>query len=336
MSNKEETSKVKKTKELPSKSSKIPIKNDNKQTKPAQNNKENEENTGIKINNELSQKEREYLGILDNLTLKLKIIEQNTGNEESKLTAKNTEKQKRLELLTSSNQKLKQSLDLLTEKIGQIQANIEKEKKEKLEKYERQAKTKSKNKKNKKSQNSNENENVLSKEDQDIKSKQKLITILSNENDGLKKSINRYFELSTNNKLYVELKEKENKRKKLEKEIKNYEEIMTKHRTECAKTISKLEKELGALKNKLYLQNKEYHSKNKDYIYIQSKFSLEKKEDEAYYNEIKNKKNFLDMDKQLYLINQETRRAENIKNNLNKKKNLLKMLKMDYLINLSQ
>ena len=320
MSNKEETSKVKKTKELPSKSSKIPIKNDNKQTKPAQNNKENEENTGIKINNELSQKEREYLGILDNLTLKLKIIEQNTGNEENKLTAKNTEKQKRLELLTSSNQKLKQSLDLLTEKIGQIQANIEKEKKEKLEKYERQAKTKSKNKKNKKSQNSNENENVLSKEDQDIKSKQKLITILSNENDGLKKSINRYFELSTNNKLYVELKEKENKRKKLEKEIKNYEEIMTKHRTECAKTISKLEKELGALKNKLYLQNKEYHSKNKDYIYIQSKFSLEKKEDEAYYNEIKNKKNFLDMDKQLYLINQETRRAENIKNNLNKKK----------------
>ena len=118
----------------------------------------------------------------------------------------------------------------------------------------------------------------------------------------------------------MELKEKENKRKKLEKEIKNYEEIMTKHRTECAKTISKLEKELGALKNKLYLQNKEYHSKNKDYIYIQSKFSLEKKEDEAYYNEIKNKKNFLDMDKQLYLINQETRRVENIKNNLNKKK----------------
>ena len=54
----------------------------------------------------------------------------------------------------------------------------------------------------------------------------------------------------------MELKEKENKRKKLEKEIKNYEEIMTKHRTECAKTISKLEKELGALKNKLYLQNK--------------------------------------------------------------------------------
>ena len=135
MSNKEETSKVKKTKELPSKSSKIPIKNDNKQKMPTQNNKENEENTGIKINNELSQKEREYLGILDNLTLKLKIIEQNTGNEENKLTAKNTEKQKRLELLTSSNQKLKQSLDLLTEKIGQIQANIEKEKKEKLEKY---------------------------------------------------------------------------------------------------------------------------------------------------------------------------------------------------------
>ena len=39
-------------------------------------------------------------------------------------------------MLTSSNQKLKQSLDLLTEKIGQIQANIEKEKKEKLEEKE--------------------------------------------------------------------------------------------------------------------------------------------------------------------------------------------------------
>ena len=144
-------------------------------------------------------------------------------------------------MLTSSNQKIKQSLDLLTEKIGQIQANIEKEKKEKLEKLESQARSKSKDKKNNKNQNSKENN--LSKEDQDIKSKQKLINILSNENDGLKKSINRYFELSTNNKLYVELKEKENKRKQLEKEIKNYEEIMTKHRTECAKTISKLEKE---------------------------------------------------------------------------------------------
>ena len=95
---------------------------------------------------------------------------------------------------------------------------------------------------------------------------------------------------------------------------------MTKHRTECAKTISKLEKELGALKNKLYLQNKEYHSKNKDYIYIQSKFSLEKKEDEVHYNEIKNKKNFLDMDKQLYLVSPEVKKVENIKINLNKKK----------------
>ena len=95
---------------------------------------------------------------------------------------------------------------------------------------------------------------------------------------------------------------------------------MTKHRTECAKTISKLEKELGALKNKLYLQNKEYHSKNKDYIYIQSKFSLEKKEDEVHYNEIKNKKNFLDMDKQLYLVSPEIKKVENIKINLNKKK----------------
>ena len=318
MSNKEETSKAKKGKESSNKPSKNTAKNDNKQKKPEQNIKEKEENPGIKVTNELSQKEREYLGILDNLTLKLKIIEQNTGNEESKLTAKNTEKQKRLEMLTSSNQKIKQSLDLLTEKIGQIQANIEKEKKEKLEKLESQTRSKSKDKKNNKNQNTKENN--LSKEDQDIKSKQKLINILSNENDGLKKSINRYFELSTNNKLYVELREKENKRKKLEKEIKNYEEIMTKHRTECAKTISKLEKELGALKNKLYLQNKEYHSKNKDYIYIQSKFSLEKKEDEVHYNEIKNKKNFLDMDKQLYLVSPEVKKVENIKINLNKKK----------------
>ena len=140
MSNKEETSKAKKGKELANKSSKNTAKNDNKQKKPEQNIKEKEENPGIKITNELSQKEREYLGILDNLTLKLKIIEQNTGNEESKLTAKNTEKQKRLEMLTSSNQKIKQSLDLLTEKIGQIQANIEKEKKKKIRKIRKSSK----------------------------------------------------------------------------------------------------------------------------------------------------------------------------------------------------
>ena len=46
----------------------------------------------------------------------------------------------------------------------------------------------------------------FSKQDQDIKSKQKLINILSNENRSLKKHLDHYYELNTNNKIYKSLK----------------------------------------------------------------------------------------------------------------------------------
>ena len=80
-----------------------------------------------------------------------------------------------------------------------------------------------------------------------------------------------------------------------------------------------MEKELGTIKNKLYLQNKEYHVKNKEFFYIQSKFSLPKKEDEKYYKELKNKKNFLDLEKNAHLINPDSEKIEAMKVNLNKK-----------------
>ena len=166
------------------------------------------------------------------------------------------------------------------------------------------------------------NENEFSQQDQDIKSKQKLINILSNENRTLKKSIDYYYELNSTNKLYVELRQKEKNKKNLEKQIKKYEEILNKHNSECVNKMNKLEEELNKVKNKLNNQNKEYHSKNKDYIYLQSKFTLQKKEDEKYYNELKNKQNYLDMNKHPYLMSFDSERIENIKININKRKEL--------------
>ena len=302
MSNKEMTSKSKKNQESSKKNAKNKEKNPNKQKKQNQKSKEKEENPVISEKKELSEKEREYLDVLNNLTLKIKNIEQNTEIEESKLLSKNTEKENRLQKLTSSNQKIKQTLNILTEKMERIkknQNNVDKfgESEEKL----------------------TDNDNDLSKQDEDIKSKQKLINILSNENRSLKKSIDHYHELNTKNKLYGELKKKDNTKKKMEKEIKNYEEIMNKHNSECAQKIQQLEKEYEQIQNKLSLQNKEYHTKNKDYIYLQSKFSLQKKDDEKFYNEIKNKKNFLDMNKHPYLLNLDSKKMENMKINLTKK-----------------
>ena len=326
MSNKEETSKAKKNKEIANKKEKNTEKNETKQKKPIQKNKEKEENAATNETKEISQKEREYKDAIENLTQKIKNLEQNTENEENKLSAKNTEKQTRLQMLTSSNQKIKQTLEILTEKIEQMKKNIEnekaKEEQERLERLERLEKDKKNKKGNKKEKKENINQGPFAEQDQDIKEKQDLINNLSKENRELKKSIDHFYELSTHNKFYMELKQKENIQKKLEKEIKSYEEIITKHRKECTKTINKLEKELGNIKNKLYLQNKEYHTKNKDYFYIQSKFSLQKKEDEKYYQEIKNKKNYLDLEKNVYLLNPDTERIENIKINLTKKKEL--------------
>ena len=132
MSNKQETTKALKNKETSNKTSKnIEKKNNNKQKNKKFENKEKDENSALKIIkevNELSPKENEYIGILENLKFKLKNIEQNTENEENKLIIKNSEKEKRLQLLTNSNLKIKKTLNLLTEKIEQIKSKLGKNK----------------------------------------------------------------------------------------------------------------------------------------------------------------------------------------------------------------
>lgn len=320
MSNKEETTKTKKTKEPANKKAKNTEKNDNKQTNQIPKNKEKEENTATKEANEKSQKEREYINAIQNLNQKIKNIEQNTKNEENKLKDKNKEKENRLQMLTASNSKIQETLNLLTEKIEQMKKNIEADKqREEQERLEREKERENNKKGKKKEKPKKVYSGPFAEQDKDIDSKQEIINNLSNENRSLKKSIDHFYEISTHNKFYVELKQKENQKKKLENEIKEYEEIINKHRKECVKTINKLEKELGTIKNKLYLQNKEYHVKNKEFFYIQSKFSLPKKEDEKYYKELKNKKNFLDLEKNASLLSPDLERIEAMKVNLNKK-----------------
>ena len=312
MSNKEETSKTQKNQELSKKSNKNAAKsNSNKQKQQSQKIKESEGNLITNEKNELSTKNNEYLDVIENLKLKVKNIEQNTENEQNKLRQKNAEKEKRLQLLNSSNQKITQTLDILKEKIAQIKSNMEKNK---------DGNSQSSN--NNEDANEKTKEKEVSQQDQDIKSKQKMINILSNENRSLKKSIDHYYELNETNKFYAEIRQKEKNKKNLEKEIKQYEDIINKHNTECVNKISQLEKELNQIKSRLNTQNKEYHNKNKDYIYLQSRFSLQKKEDEKFYNELKNKHNFLDMNKQAYLINLESEKIENMKIYINKRKEL--------------
>ena len=315
MSNKEETSKIQKSPQLLKKSNKDSAKmNSNKQKIQNQKTKENEGNIETKEKVELSSKDNEYLNVIENLKLKIKNIEQNTENEENKLKLKNAEKEKRLQVLNSSNQKITQTLDILKEKMAQVKANMEKNKNENTQATNNRNISDEINEKTKDSE--------ISQQDQDIKSKQKLINILSNENRSLKKSIDHYYNLNETNKFYSEIRQKEKNKKDLEKEIKSFEEIISKHNSECVSRISQLEKELNQIKSKLNKQNKEYHNKNKDYIYLQSKFSLQKKEDEKYYNKLKNRNNYLDMNKQSYLINVDLEKMENIKAYLNKRKEL--------------
>ena len=113
MSKEEITSKSKKSSEAQNKTSKNKEKNSSKQKNQNQKSKEKEINSLLKEKNEMSSKDREYLGILENLTLKVKIMEQNTKNEENKLLSTNTEKENRLQMLTSSNQKIKQTLNIV-------------------------------------------------------------------------------------------------------------------------------------------------------------------------------------------------------------------------------
>lgn len=101
------------------------------------------------------------------------------------------------------------------------------------------------------------------------------------------------------------MKKKENLKKKLEEEKKNLENIISKHKTECVKVIQDLEKQNGDIKIDLDSKREKLYKKKEDYFYIQSKFSLPKKEHEEYYKNLHNKKNFLDMKKHLYIINTE-------------------------------
>ena len=320
MSNKQETTKALKNKETSNKTCKsIEKKNNNKQKNKKFENKEKDESSALKIIkevNELSPKENEYIGILENLKFKLKNIEQNTENEENKLIIKNSEKEKRLQLLTNSNLKIKKTLNLLTEKIEQIKSKLGKNKNGNSQ-TQKINKSYTKDKSDEKLEDKD-----FSKQDQDIKSKQKLINILSNENRSLKKHLDHYYELNTNNKIYVEIRQKDNMKKNLAKEIKIYETIINKHMTECVDKINKLKEELGQIQSNLSEQNLVYHNKSKDYIYLQSKFSLQKKEDEKYYNELKNKQKFLDMNKHPYLMNLNSEKNEAIKIYLNKRNEL--------------
>ena len=320
MSNKQETTKALKNKEASNKTSKsIEKKNNNKQKNKKFEGKEKDESSALKIIkevNELSSKKNKYIGILENLKFKLKNIEQNTETEENKLIIKNSEKEKRLQLLTNSNLKIKKTLNLLTEKIEQIKSKLGKNKNGNSQ-TQKINKSYTKDKTDEKSEDKD-----FSKQDQDIKSKQKLINILSNENRSLKKHLDHYYELNTNNKIYVEIRQKDNMKKNLAKEIKIYETIINKHMTECVDKINKLKEELDQIQSNLSEQNLVYHNKSKDYIYLQSKFSLQKKEDEKYYNELKNRHNYLDMNKQSYLINIDLEKMENMKSYINKRKEL--------------
>ena len=131
-------------------------------------------------------------------------MEQSTENEENKLISKNTEKEKRLELLTNSNHKIKQTLDILKEKMEHIKLNMDKNKNDNSQVQNKNINTNTNNndsKKNDATTNEKLTEKEFSQQDQDIKSKQKLINILSNENRKLKKSIDHYYELNSTNKL---------------------------------------------------------------------------------------------------------------------------------------
>ena len=90
MSNKEENSKTQKSQEL---SNNNTVKNtekrsSKKQKKKNTKSKEKDENLVIKDDKELSSKEKAYLDIIENLKLKVKNMEQNTENEESKICSK--------------------------------------------------------------------------------------------------------------------------------------------------------------------------------------------------------------------------------------------------------
>ena len=261
----------------------------------------------IKKQNELLTKEREYLKMIENLQVKIKNLEKSNKSEIDKLTTENNEKDNRINILQATNGKMKQSYELLTQRIEKLQKDMEskntKNKKEGGKKDDT----------NKKGENA-EMEQKLADIDKEIKQKQNLINILSKKNQDIKKSLDSYYQLTVNKNILNELKEKEFQKKKLEEEVKEYEKIVIKHNSQCVTTIENLKKELEKIKSQLNVEKTEFHNKNQDYIMLQCKFSLSNKDKEEEYLKLKNKKNFLDMNKHKDLMGSyNLQRLENIK-----------------------
>ena len=261
----------------------------------------------IKKQNELLTKEREYLKMIENLQVKIKNLEKSNKSEIDKLTTENNEKENRINILQATNGKMKQSYELLTKRIEKLQKDMEsKSTKNKTEGAKKDGT-------NKKCENP-EMEQKLADIDKEIKQKQNLINILSKKNQDIKKSIDSFYQLTANKNILNELKEKEFQKKKLEEEVKEYEKIVNKHNSQCVSTIENLKKELEKIKSQLNEEKNEFHNKNQDYIMLQCKFSLSNKDKEEEYLKLKNKKNFLDMNKHKDLMGSyNLQRLENIK-----------------------
>ena len=113
---------------------------------------------------------------------------------------------------------MKQSYDTLSQRMEQLSKNLNK----KSEPHPTQ------NSKKQEKVPENEKEKEISEKDKEIKKKQKYIDILSKENQNIKQSIDRYYELDVNKNVTKELIEKEQLKIKLENEIKELEKMKKK------------------------------------------------------------------------------------------------------------
>ena len=245
----------------------------------------------IKEQNDLLTKEREYLKIIENLKIKIKNLEESNKHEIDKITIDNTEKEKCIKVISSTNEKMKQSFNSLTQRLEQFSKNLNLNKKSENPKnppiFETQPKISEKNNLKQK----------ISDKDDEIKKQLKLINILSKENQDIKKNINRYYDLDIYQNKTKELKEKEELKAKLENVIEEYEKIVKIHNDECSSTIKNLQEELKNIQKQLDIEKNKFHNKNKDYILMQCKVTLSKKEKEEEYKKLINKHNFLIMNK---------------------------------------
>ena len=280
-----------------------------------ENEQKNKENIKliIKEQNDLLTKEREYLKTIENLKLKIKNLEQSNNNELNKLSIENNEKENSIQILSSTNKKMKQSFDMLIQRMEQLEKKNNNEQSQKIS-----SKNAKISEKNEKISEKNEKENELKKKKKEIKEKQKKIDILSKENENIKKSIDRFYELDINKHILTELKNKEYLKKQLEEEIKKYKPIVEEHNA-CLSKINNLEKELYDIQNQLDLKNIEFHDKNKDYLLLKSKISLYNEQNIEVYMKFRNKKNFLDMKKHNDFLNYNNQQSDNLKM-INRKK----------------